>query len=317
MMTRSQAPVRVGAASARAESVQNLVNACIVGVLALAANAAWSVFELPPPRLLLRYGSPPIGGPTGRRVEIEGVVFIELRPGFFRMGSHARCDLGDLRGRIGAAFGFAWGRPPTHSEECPRHWVELRRGFWIAETEVTIGQFRRFDVWLVRDRPAGLDPKPVADLLWDDARRYCEWLATRGPLEVRLPTESEWEFACRAGSEGEHCFGDAESRVWGDGWSLENSRALIRAGAAWLANRWGLFDMHGNAREWCCDRWHPNYDGAPLDGSAWTDGDSPGRVSRGGSAVESWSDCGSARRMGTDQCRTVRLGGVRPVADPR
>ncbi|MCU0724642.1 MAG: formylglycine-generating enzyme family protein [Planctomycetes bacterium] len=297
--------------------MRNLVTACIVGVLVLVAMAAWSVFELPPPMLVLRYGLPPTGGPTGRRVEIEGVIFVELRPGYFRMGSHARCDGGDLRGRIGAVFGFTWGRPATHSSECPRHWVELRRAFWIAKAEVTTEQFRRFGAHLVRDRPVSLDPKPVTELLWDDARRYCEWLATRGPLEVRLPTESEWEFACRAGSEGEYCFGDAASRMGGYGWSRENSRGLIEAGAAWLANRWGLFDMHGNAGEWCCDRWHPNYDGAPLDGSAWTDVGSPDRVSRSGSAFDTWLDCGSARRRGTDQCRRLHLGGVRPAADPR
>lgn len=107
----------------------------------------WLAFDWPPPRLLLAYGLPPAGGPTGRKMEVEGLEFVEISAGYFRMGSHFDCEPGDLTGRIGAALGLEVGVPPRHGgleitrtltttwfQDCPVHWVEAEKPFWIATT---------------------------------------------------------------------------------------------------------------------------------------------------------------------------------------
>jgi formylglycine-generating enzyme required for sulfatase activity len=87
--------------------------------------------------------------------------------------------------------------------------------------------------------------------------------------KVKLPSESQWEYACRAGSTGKYCFGDDVSKLENYAWYSENSGSKTHPVGEKLANSWGLHDMHGNVWEWCVDVWHENYNGAPTDGSAW------------------------------------------------
>ncbi len=292
----------------RASTIGGLVIAIV-----LAAVAAWLSLGRPPPGWVVRHGLPPAGGPTGRAVEIEGVRFVEIGRGFFRMGSEYGWDRGDLLGRLSALAGLSWGRradPPT--DEMPVRWVEIREAYWLAETEVTNAQYERFDPKHERDWPG--DDDPVTDLDWDEARAYCDWLTTRGTLRVRLPSEAEWEYACRAGSRTEYCFGDDEARLPEYGWFEANSERRAHAVKTRRANAWGLFDLHGNVWEWCED-WYGPYAEAPRDGRARTaPGASPGRVSRGGDWRRPAVFCRSASRFRGDPGIRGRSLGFRPAA---
>ncbi|MCU0725368.1 MAG: formylglycine-generating enzyme family protein, partial [Planctomycetes bacterium] len=139
-----------------------LIAAFVVLFLVGLVSAVWNLCDQPPPRLILKYGFPPAGGPTGRTMTIEGVEFVELKPGYFRMGSHFFCQEGDLVGRICAALGLPWGKHPRHNtNECPPHWVEIRTGFWMARTEITNGQFERYQPKRKRRPLSSDDSMPV------------------------------------------------------------------------------------------------------------------------------------------------------------
>jgi formylglycine-generating enzyme required for sulfatase activity len=98
----------------------------------------WIAADLPPLRLVLSHGFPPAGGPTGRVKEIEGVRFVEIGTGYFRMGSWFDCTKGDALGRICKVLHLPRGKQPVESGcEVPVRWVEIRQPYWIAETELT------------------------------------------------------------------------------------------------------------------------------------------------------------------------------------
>jgi formylglycine-generating enzyme required for sulfatase activity len=286
------------------------------GVLLFGVGAVlWIALDLPSLRLVLSNGFPPAGGPTGRVKEIEGVRFVEIGTGYFRMGSWFRCDRGDLLGRICARFRLPWGKQPKPSgDEVPVHWVRIRRPYWVARTEVTNLQYERFDAKHERSEYSKGDQDPATNVSWEDARSYCAWLSTRGDLAVRLPSESEWENACRAGSGTEYCFGDDEGRLseyaWFDGRWEDGAQAV----AGKRPNAWGLHDLHGNVWEWCEDRWHDDYEGAPDDGTAWTGGAASLRVIRGGSWYFPAVCCRSALRRRFGPSLRLSYLGFRPAA---
>jgi len=171
----------------------------VVASVGLVLSAAWLLLAWPPPKFVLCYGLAPGCEPTGRTRTVEGVTFVEIGAGVFRMGSTHGAG-GDLLGRVCASLGLPWGEQPEPTDEMPVRWIEFARGFWIAETEVTNSQFERFDPEHERSEFSPGDAHPVVNVSWDDAKKYCAWLAEKSGLPVRLPSESEWEAACRAGS---------------------------------------------------------------------------------------------------------------------
>jgi formylglycine-generating enzyme required for sulfatase activity len=222
-------------------------------VLLIGVCVAWKLLGLPQPGLVLKYGFPPTGGPTGRTLTVEGVEFVELRPGYCRMGSHFLCKEGDLLGRVCSTVGLPWGEQPEHQNECPLRWVKFADGFWIARTELTNEQYDSFWPARRRDTWSPGDNDPRLDLEVDDAWTYCVWLSEQSGLNVRLPSESEWECACRAGSDREFCFGDDEKRLGEYGWYGANAEGSAHEVGTRRANAWGLQDLHGNVWEWCED----------------------------------------------------------------
>jgi len=148
--------------------------------------------------------------------------------------------------------------------------------------------------------------KPVVEVSWDDAVAFCTALAQRTGRPYRLPSEAEWEYACRAGTTTPFHFGPTLStevanyngnETYGDGPKGEFRNALTPVDHFGIANRFGLSDMHGSVWEWCQDVWHENYEGAPADGSAWMEGgNQERRVLRGGSWVSYPKYCRSAYR---------------------
>ncbi len=294
-----------------------LVIAGVVLVIVAAAAVTWVALDLPPPRLVLAHGFPPAGGPTGRRMEVEGVTFVEIGTGYFRMGSWFNCQRGDALGRICKAFGLPWGKQPQGGgNETPVRWVEIRQPYWIAETEVTNAQYERFDPEHERSEYSKDDDSPVAEVSWEEARAYCDWLSKRSGRPMRLPSEAEWENACRAGSESEFCFGNDEAGLGEYGWFVGNSGGRAHTVRTRRPNAWGLFDLHGNVWEWCADWWHDDYEGAPEGATAWTAGAWPNRVRRGGVWCGPAVDCRSAIRVrGQPVDRWDDLG-FRPACGP-
>ena len=173
-------------------------------------------------------------------------------------------------------------------DEKPVHEVKID-SFAMSKYEVT---FKEYDVFTdatgrerVDNEGWGRGLRPVVNVSWYDAMAYTEWLSEQTGDRYRLPTEAEWEYAARAGTETAYSWGDSigRNRANCDGcaslWDGERT-ALV---GSFKANGWGLYDMHGNAGEWVQDCWNANYEGAPTDGTAWLSGDCGRRVVRGGS----------------------------------
>jgi formylglycine-generating enzyme required for sulfatase activity len=139
--------------------------------------------------------------------------------------------------------------------------------------------------------------------------KFCEELSKRIGQKVKLPSEAQWEYACRAGSTGKYCFGDDVNQLEKYAWYNKNSGSKTHPVREKLANSWGLHDMHGNVWEWCEDIWHENYNGAPTDGSSWlNDGDQCRRALRGGSWGSYGYDCRSAGRVRLNAVNSLDSG---------
>lgn len=206
--------------------------------------------------------------------------------------------------------------------EGPQHWVTVPQ-FFMSKYPVTQAQWRA--VASLEPIEQGLDPEPshfkseqhpVECISWDDAMEFCDRLSQLTGRSYRLPSEAEWEYACRAGTTTPFHFGetittdlanycgtdreiDGKSYLgsYGQGHPgiyREQTTAVDEFG---VFNAFGLSDMHGNVWEWCLDLWHKNYQGAPSNGSDWVMGGEPDkRILRGGSFGDDPSNCRSASR---------------------
>jgi formylglycine-generating enzyme required for sulfatase activity len=208
---------------------------------------------------------------------------------------------------------FTMGSPkdePEHTEyEDPQHEVSIP-AFFMGRYPVTQAQYEL----VMETNPATLyeadrfvaPNKPVVGVSWSDAVEFCERLAQKTGRPYRLPSEAEWEYACRAGTTTPFYFGETltsevanydATYTYGAGHKGEYRNGTTPVDHFGMANAFGLSDMHGNVWEWCQDPWHSNYDGAPADGSAWIEGgDSSYRVLRGGSWYNDPWYCRSACR---------------------
>ena len=171
----------------------------------------------------------------------------------------------------------------ANDTERPAHRVQIPPGLALGCFPVTAGEFRHFRP---AHAPDDADDLPVVHVNWHDARAYCDWLRERTSRAYRLPTEAEWEFACRAGSRTPFSCGD-EITPDAANFLLDEYGARIGVGrrtavGSYPPNRFGLCDLHGNVCEWVEDTWHPNYHGAPADGMAWTGAGDDRHVVRGG-----------------------------------
>jgi len=157
----------------------------------------------------------------------------------------------------------------------------------------------------------GRGNQPVIQVSWDDAHSFIRWLNSKTDGNYRLPTEAEWEYAARAGTTKEYSWGDdiGSNRANCDNDYCGDSYKYIAPVGSFPANPWGLHDMHGNVWEWVQDCWNYGYEGAPTDGSAWTDGDCGQRVFRGGSWYSyAWSSRSAYRDGGARAARHSDIG---------
>jgi formylglycine-generating enzyme required for sulfatase activity len=205
--------------------------------------------------------------------------------------------------------------------------------FFLSQTPITQAQWRAVAKWQRREHedgelwPEALDPdpvekleeaerflgerRPVVNVSWHDAMAFCQRLRLRTGKNYTLPSEAQWEYACRAGTTTPFHFGDTIStklanydgtEAYGDG-AEGDFREQTTDIDSFFANPWGLHDMHGNVWEWCADHWHSNYQEAPEDGGAWIDEEGRGnkvttknRLLRGGSWGSDPALCRSAAR---------------------
>jgi formylglycine-generating enzyme required for sulfatase activity/serine/threonine protein kinase len=208
------------------------------------------------------------------------------------------------------AGAFTMGQAGSDSDETP-HEVTLTQPFYIGVYEVTNAQWQRVMGSVPRNREDG-DDLPVANVSWDDANEFCRRLSALAEEKqagrvYRLPTEAEWEYACRAGTTKQWSFGEDESRLGDYAWFGGNSDGQTHAAGTKKPNAWGLFDMHGNVWEWCSDWYGGHGEGEVTDPQGPSRG--IGRVIRGGSWDDAAGNCGSANR-GRDvpSSRIVILG---------
>jgi len=181
---------------------------------------------------------------------------------------------------------FQMGSNDGSRDEKPVHTVTVK-SFAMGKYEVTFEEYDKFCEATGRSKPDdegwGRGKRPVINVNWNDAKAYVKWLSEQTGKDYRLPTEAQWEYACRAGSAGKYSFGDDKSQLGNYGWYGKNSDSKTHPVGEKQANKFGLYDMHGNVREWLEDKWHDSYNGAPSDGSAWISGDSNFHLLRGGS----------------------------------
>lgn len=189
--------------------------------------------------------------------------------------------------------------------EKPIHRVVLK-GFALGRTEVTQGQWKA----VMGSNPSDFkdcgDDCPVEKVNWGEAQEFVRKLSMKTGKIYRLPSEAEWEYACRAGGAQTYCGGETtDSVAWtgnsaGISWFTSSSGNKTHAVARKQANAWGLYDMSGNVWEWTEDCWNVSYSGAPGDGSAWISGNCGQRVVRGGSWLNAPLSAGSAIRSRMD-----------------
>jgi len=177
-------------------------------------------------------------------------------------------------------------------EEKDQHEVTISKPFYMGATEVTQAQYEA----VMGTNPSRLKgaTNPVETVSWNDATEFCKKLSEKTRQAVRLPTEAEWEYACRAGSKTRFSFGDADEGLGDYAWYRANCGYTTNPVGQKKPNAWGLFDMHGNVWEWCAD-WYGDYPkGAVTDPEGLASG--AARVVRGGDWGGIPEDCRSANR---------------------
>ena len=275
--------------------------------------------------------------------EAEALTLLWIPPGRFWMGSPET-------------------EPERRDSEGPQHLVQLQ-GFFMSQTPITQAQWREVAGWEEGPgeqwgREMKLDPsrfqskegqendevhllqgesntdqRPVEQVSWKDAMEFCHRLSKRTGRTYTLPSEAQWEYACRAGTTTPFHFGDMISpelaNYDGNYAYADGPKGIYRKQTTpvglFPANAWGLQDMHGNVWEWCLDEWHESYEGAPSDGQAWVDvaeGEKSKesvktKLLRGGSWFSNPGGCRSAYRDHVQPDDALNFVGFRVVCLPQ
>lgn len=212
--------------------------------------------------------------------------------------------------------------PNTGSpDEYPQHFVTIK-SFMLGKFLITQGQWKAIMGKLPPCRFKG-DELPVDRVSWEDAQAFCQRLSKKTRRAYRLPSESEWEYACRAGTTSPFSLGETitieVARFNGGHTFREEPRGnyphVTSVGGTFPPNPFGLYDMHGNLWEWCADNWLDDYSSSPRDNSSYQNKDSRYRVARGGSWHEPPGLCRSAARLKVLQTDADEVMGFRVACE--
>jgi formylglycine-generating enzyme required for sulfatase activity len=253
-----------------------------------------------------------VRGYQEKLAEGVAITMIEIPAGEFLMGSPEN-------------------EPERYSDEGPQHMVSLR-SYFLGQTPVTQAQWEVVASWAkveidLKPYPSYFKGanRPVEQVSWLEAMEFCRRLSFLTGREYVLPSEAQWEYACRAGTTTPFAFGEMltpemanynATYTYGFGPKGLYRKETTEVGR-FPANRWGLHDMHGNVREWCCDPWHDSYSGAPADGSVWSHGGGETKLLRGGSWYGNPRGCRSAVRGRSKPVNVGDLVGFRVVCLPQ
>lgn len=211
-----------------------------------------------------------------------GMEFILIPAGEFIMGSPKKA------GALNSLRNF-------FSTESPAHEVTIEYHFYLGKFPVTQKQW----IAVMGENPSKIkdNNRPIENISWDEIQKFIKkFNEIEGTDKYRLPSEAEWEYACRAGTQTKYSFGDNNSKLGEYAWYFSNSSTTQPVGKK-EPNPWGLYDMYGNVLERVQDTWHSNYIGAPSDGSAREDRDHSCQPVRGGAFHSFAGDCHSAYRL--------------------
>jgi formylglycine-generating enzyme required for sulfatase activity len=218
---------------------------------------------------------------------------------------------------------FQMGSPHTYGnlDEHPQHFVTIK-SFMMSQFLITQGQWKAIIGKLPACRFKG-DHLPVERVSWNDAQKYCERLSKKIGRSYQLPSETQWEYACRAGTITPFSFGETITvkvcNFNGEHTFRDEPRGIYfhstNVGGAFPPNAFGLYDMHGNLWEWCADNWLDDYTSSPRDGDSYQNKNSRYRVLRGGSWHEPANLCRSAARLRMLESDADEFTGLRVVGD--
>ncbi len=216
-------------------------------------------------------------------VNTIGMKFKLLRPGSFIMGSVEGAE-----------------------DEMPVHLVTISRPFYIGVYEVTQKLWKQ----IMGRNPSEFedDRRPVENVSWNEVQKFIKKLSEKEGIQYRLPTEAEWEFACRAGTKTEYSWGDEFNGEYA--WYRENSGGKTQPVGQKKSNAWGLYDMTGNVYEWCVDSYGDYSDGQLVDPE---NSGGTRRIGRGGSWNSSAEGCRSSNRGSNHPFRRFNVLGFRLV----
>jgi len=221
--------------------------------------------------------------------------FVLIPAGKFRMGSAVSAEELAKQYETKAEY---------YKDEHPQHQVRITKPFYMGVTAVTQAQWKAVmntQPWEGKTHVKQGNDYPVTYVSWEDATAFCDALSRRAGKSVRLPTEAQWEYACRAGTTTKYCFGDDDTKLGDYAWYYKNARHVGEEYAHRVAqkkpNAWGLYDMHGNVWEWCADWYGASY----YAGSPGVDPQGPSggkyRVLRGGTWLSDVRNCRTAIRF--------------------
>ncbi|MBC8277095.1 MAG: formylglycine-generating enzyme family protein [FCB group bacterium] len=217
---------------------------------------------------------------------ITSIQFVHLPAGSYKMGSNKWME-----------------------NEKPAHKVEIE-AFYLAKTEVTQVQWQA----VMGSNPSYYkgDERPVEMVSWYDVNDFIDKINKIDPGRgYRLPSEAEWEYACRAGTKYQYSFGNGVIALKRVAWYDRNAESETHPCGLKESNNWNLYDMHGNVWEWCGDCYYENYIDAPKDGKAWISPLSPYRILRGGSYYNDSTNCRATLRYKMEPDKRYRNIGFR------
>jgi formylglycine-generating enzyme required for sulfatase activity len=264
-------------------------------------------------------------------IDSVGAKMILIPPGEFQMGTGSSKEETEvLRKIFDDPNATDAARDSWLAQERPSHRVVITKPFLIGMTEVTVGQFKKFveassyqtEAEKVKEMRTYLNPghpmtddSPASSISWNDAVAYCNWLSGREKATYRLPTEAEWEYACRAGTTTQYSFGDDVELLKQYGWYAKSSDGGSQWAGKKLPNAFGLHDMHGNLFEWCQDYYSSTwYAQTPSDDPSGPSSES-NRVIRGGNWRSTAYFCRSAFRLFSSQADRGPTRGFRCVRE--